>query len=86
MEIAPSLYPSSYTPSASLSTLLDKVLSSHLVSELSSDLKSGEETLQNAALEIARAMKRSLNGSRLIQYVDLPEKWRNNPFVKGGYR
>ncbi|KAH9892627.1 HlyIII-domain-containing protein [Cubamyces lactineus] len=86
MEIAPSLYLSSYTPSASLSTLLDKVLSSHLVSEISSDLKSGEETLEKAALEIARAMKRSLNGSRLIQYVDLPEKWRNNPFVEGGYR
>ncbi|KAI0630404.1 HlyIII-domain-containing protein [Trametes polyzona] len=86
MDIAPSLYISSYAPSASLSTLLDRVLSSHLVSEISSDLKSGEETLEKAALEIARAMKRSLNGSRLIQYVDLPEKWRNNPFVKGGYR
>ncbi|KAI0775772.1 HlyIII-domain-containing protein [Trametes elegans] len=86
MELAPSLYISSYGPSASLSTLLDKVLSSHLVAEISSDLKSGEETLEKAALEIARAMKRSLNGSQLIQYVDLPEKWRNNPFVKGGYR
>ncbi|KAL7281654.1 hypothetical protein ACG7TL_004971 [Trametes sanguinea] len=86
MEVAPSLYLSSYAPSASLHTLLDKVLSSHLVSEISSDLRSGEETLEKAALEIARAMKRSLNGSRLIQYVDLPEKWRNNPFVKGGYR
>ncbi|KAI0645744.1 HlyIII-domain-containing protein [Trametes meyenii] len=73
-------------PSPFLSELLDKVLSSRMVSEISSDFKSGEESLEKTALEIARAMKRSLNGSRLIQYVDLPEKWRNNPFVKGGYR
>ncbi|KAI8992976.1 HlyIII-domain-containing protein [Trametes punicea] len=86
MEATPSLYLSSYTPSATLSTLLESILSSHLVSEISSDLRSGEETLEKAALDIARAIKRSLNGSRLIQYVDLPEKWRNNPFVKGGYR
>lgn len=86
MDLTQSLYISTYAPSASLSTLLDRVLSSHFVSEISSDLKSGEETLEKAALEITRAMKRSLNGSRLIQYVDLPEKWRNNPFVKGGYR
>ncbi|KAL1942858.1 hypothetical protein VTO73DRAFT_5098 [Trametes versicolor] len=86
MDLTQSLYISTYAPSASLSTLLDRVLSSHFVSEISSDFKSGEETLEKAALEITRAMKRSLNGSRLIQYVDLPEKWRNNPFVKGGYR
>ncbi|KAI0823694.1 putative G-protein coupled receptor [Trametes gibbosa] len=86
MDLVPSQYLSTYAPSASLSTLLDRILSSHLVSEISSDLKSGEETLEKAALEIARAMQRSLNGSQLIQYVDLPEKWRNNPFVQGGYR
>ena len=83
---APSMYLSTFAPSATLSTLLDKVLSSHFVADISSDLRSGEETLEKAALEIARAMKRSLNGSRLIQYVDLPEQWRNNHFVKGGYR
>lgn len=82
MEHASSTYLLSFAPSATLSTLLDNVLSSPLVSEISSDLRSGEE----AALEIAQAMRRSLNGSRLIQYVDLPERWRNNPFVKGGYR
>ncbi|RDX47877.1 HlyIII-domain-containing protein [Lentinus brumalis] len=85
-EFPSSVYLSSFAPSATLSTLLEKVMSSHLVADLSSDLRSGEETLEKAAIEIARAMKRSLNGSRLIQYVDLPQKWRNNPFVKGGYR
>ena len=76
------MYLSTLASSATLSTLLP----SHLVADISSDLRSSEETLEKAALEIARAMKRSLNGSRLIQYVDLPEQWRNNPFVKGGYR
>ncbi|KAH9858660.1 hemolysin-III related-domain-containing protein [Lenzites betulinus] len=86
MDLAPSQYLSSYAPSASLLILLDRISSSHLMSEISSDLKSGEESIEKAALEIARAMGRSLNGSRLIQYVDLPERWRNNPFVQGGYR
>lgn len=86
MEQASCTYLSSFEPSASLSTLLDKILSSHFVADISSDLRSGEERLEKAALEITAAMKRSLNGSRLIQYVDLPEQWRNNPFVKGGYR
>ena len=86
MELPSSTYLPSFAPSATLSALLDKVLSSHLVADISSDLQRGEESLEQAALEIARAMKRSLNGYRLIQYVDLPEKWRNNPFVEGGYR
>ncbi|KAI0675346.1 HlyIII-domain-containing protein [Trametes maxima] len=86
MELSPRWCVASCAPSPSLAALLDKVLSSRMVSEISSDIKNGEESLEKAALEIARAMKRSLNGSRLIQYVDLPEKWRNNPFVKGGYR
>lgn len=75
-----------FAPSATLSGLLDKVLSSDLITELSSDIREGEDMLEKAAVEIARAVKQSLNGSRLIQYVDLPEKWRNNPFVEHGYR
>ncbi len=86
MELASSMYLSSFAPSATLSTLLDKVLSSHLVADISSALQRGEESLEMAALDIARAMKRSLNGSRLIQYVDLPKQWRNNQFVQDGYR
>ncbi|KAG2045925.1 hypothetical protein BDR06DRAFT_985718 [Suillus hirtellus] len=42
--------------------------------------------IEVAAKEIARAVKQSFQGSQLIQYVDLPPKWRNNPFVLGGYR
>ncbi|TFY50255.1 hypothetical protein EVJ58_g11124 [Rhodofomes roseus] len=62
--------------------MYDKVASSDFVAELSSDIREGERI----ACEIARAAKQSLNGSRLIQYADLPYQWRNNPFVKHGYR
>ncbi|KAH9942412.1 putative G-protein coupled receptor [Epithele typhae] len=77
------LAPAPFPPSATLSSLLDKVLSSDLLAEISSDIRSGEETLEKAAIEVARAMKRSLDGLRLIEYVDLPEQWRNNQFVQG---
>ncbi|KAL4242671.1 hypothetical protein ABKN59_011579 [Abortiporus biennis] len=73
-------------PSTSVYDLIDKALTSELFLELSADIRGGEEKLENAAREIARAMARSLDGSRLIHYMDLPEMWRNNPFVTRGYR
>ena len=73
-------------PHASLSELLEKVLSSDLVAGMSSDIRGGEDMLEKAAVEVARAVRRSLNGSQLIHYMDLPEKWRNNRFVARGYR
>lgn len=73
-------------PHATLSELLDKVMTSELVSAMSSDMRGGEDMLEKAAVEVASAVRRSLNGSRLIHYVDLPEKWRNNRFVARGYR
>jgi adiponectin receptor len=73
-------------PHATLSELLERFLSSDLVSGMSSDIRGGEDMLEKAALEVGRAVRRSLDGSRLIHYVDLPEKWRNNRFVTGGYR
>ncbi|EAU91108.1 hypothetical protein CC1G_03276 [Coprinopsis cinerea okayama7 len=38
------------------------------------------------ALEIKRAVQRSLHGVHLISYHDLPHDWKNNPFVVHGYR
>ena len=73
-------------PHASLGEMLERVLSSDLVAGMSSDIRGGEDMLEKAALEVARAVRRSLNGSKLIHYMDLPEKWRNNRFVARGYR
>jgi len=81
--------PSSLAPSTMLSDLLDGLLSSDLLSDL---LKSAPEQLfeenvfEKTAEEIARAVKRSLQGVRLITSADLPQPWRNNPFVLDGYR
>ncbi|KAG2113336.1 hemolysin-III related-domain-containing protein [Suillus cothurnatus] len=71
---------------ASLSGLIDSIMSSELITELSDDVTEAEAMIEVAARDIARAVKESFQGSRLIKYVDLPPKWRNNPFVLGGYR
>ncbi|OCH87050.1 HlyIII-domain-containing protein [Obba rivulosa] len=86
MDIPHALSKAAFSPNATVSALLERVRASALVSEISSEIRHGEDKLEEAALEIARAVKRSLYGSQLIQYVDLPEQWRNNPFVTGGYR
>lgn len=51
-----------------------------------SGLSGGDDELAEAEAEIARALEKSCNGSRLIEYSDLPEAWQGNPFVTGGYR
>ncbi len=73
-------------PSAAVFDLIDKVLASDFVAELSSEIREGGDILEGAAAEVTKAVKRSLDGARLIHYMDLPEKWRNNPFVTRGYR
>lgn len=73
-------------PSKTVFDLIDNVLASDFVAELSSDIRDGEDMLEKAATELARAMRQSLNGARLIHYMDLPEQWRNNRFVTRGYR
>ncbi|KAI0072510.1 HlyIII-domain-containing protein [Panus rudis PR-1116 ss-1] len=66
--------------------LIDKVLTSEFLEEVSAEIREGEDLLEKAAVEISRAVQASLNGSRLIHYMDLPDKWKNNPFVLRGYR
>ncbi|KAJ3556335.1 hypothetical protein NM688_g2086 [Phlebia brevispora] len=81
--------PDVLTPSATLSALLDRVLNSELLlamSDTSPDIRGGEDMLEKAAFDVARAVRHSLHGARLIKYADLPERWRNNHFVSGGYR
>ena len=78
---------SSIAPSSVLSDFLETLHSSELLSDIvNADVKEAEDLLERAANEVARAVKRSLHGSRLIDYVDLPELWRNNPYVVKGYR
>lgn len=73
-------------PHSSLSEMLDRFRASELVTAVSADIKEGEDMLERAAMEVAKAVRRSVDGSRLIHYADLPEQWRNNRFVSRGYR
>ena len=76
--------------SAMLSDLLDALLSSEVVTDILNStpeiIEEGEEMLEKAAHEVAGAIRRSLDGDRLIKYHELPHQWRNNPFVIQGYR
>ncbi|ESK94812.1 izh family channel protein [Moniliophthora roreri MCA 2997] len=80
-----------------LHDLVDSLLSSELVTDilnsapdkglkLKESLKESEEMLERAAKEVAYAVKRSFEGVKLISYSDLPQEWKNNPFVTQGYR
>jgi adiponectin receptor len=72
----------SLSGSKHLSGLFESFMSSELVAELTDDVNEVEDI----ARDIALAVKQSLQGSKLIHYVDLPPQWRNNRFVTRGYR
>ncbi len=72
--------------SASVSDLLDKVLSSDYVPDVLHRVDGQESKFEKAAREMSDALRQSVNGARLVTYMDLPVEWRNNPFVSRGYR
>jgi adiponectin receptor len=89
LEFSTALAIPSLAPSTALYDLLDSLLSSDILAELlppPSRVIEGEIMLERAARDISEALKRSFEGSRLIKYMDLPQQWRNNPFVTQGYR
>lgn len=71
---------------SSFAHLFDAVMSSDLMTELKDDMDEAEDMLERAKSEVSAAIKRSLEGSKLIEYYHLPEQWRNNAFVTTGYR
>ncbi|PFH46188.1 hypothetical protein AMATHDRAFT_8127 [Amanita thiersii Skay4041] len=85
VEVQAGLSTTSLAPNTLLSDLLEALLASEVVSEVIEDVIEGEELFEKAALEVANAVKRSFQGVRLIRYSDLPQPWRNNPFVTHGY-
>lgn len=87
LQVPSSMTLPTFAPNSALSDLVDKLLKADLVPEaLRPSVEEAEDRLSRAAKEVAMAVKRSLHGSQLIKYVDLPEQWRNNPFVTHGYR
>jgi len=73
-----------------LRDVLDALSSSDLVTELTAiTVETEEQTdvlIEKFAYEVGKALNHSLEGMRLITYQDLPEPWKNNPFVTRGYR
>ena len=78
----------SFPSTTKLSELIDTMMASdrlHAVLRAPS-MSWTEDALGRAAMEVARAIERSVHGAKLITYGDLPTEWRNNPFVTHGYR
>ncbi|KAG8861741.1 hypothetical protein FRB96_002699 [Tulasnella sp. 330] len=50
------------------------------------DSEDDTKRIDERALEIAHAIKLSGNGTRLIRFIDLPTKWKNNEYMVTGYR
>jgi len=73
-----------------LRDVLDALSSSDLVAELTAITVETEEQIdvliEKVAYDVGKALKHSLEGMSLITYQDLPEAWKNNPFVTRGYR
>ncbi|KAF8971121.1 hemolysin-III related-domain-containing protein [Flammula alnicola] len=81
----------SFVPNSVLFDLLDSLLNSDVIADILNSkpadvICEGEDMLERAAYEVASAVKHSFQGVRLIKYSDLPQQWRNNPFVTHGYR
>jgi adiponectin receptor len=77
----------SFHPIQFLSDLCDRLSSFELQDVLHAPvIEQTEEKISKAAREISNAVQLSLHGSRLISYDNLPEEWRNNPFITHGYR
>ena len=71
---------------ATLSQLLDRLLSSNLVPSVLHRVDGNDSPFEKAARDMSKALKKSLDGSQLVHYTDLPGEWRNNPWVVSGYR
>lgn len=84
-ERCPLLLPSLPTASCT-SALLDRFLASDFAPAVLHRENGQASTLEKAASEMKTTLKKSLDGSKLVTYVDLPMQWRNNPWVNSGYR
>ena len=65
---------------------LHDLLSSELIGDVQASAERAQTQTECTATQVMSALKKSLYGRKLISYHDLPEKWRNNEWVHGGYR
>lgn len=89
MEFPSTLGASALSSPTLIYDILDALLSSELVVDLlntTPTIENAEDMIGRASKDVANAVRRSLQGVRLIQYSDLPHAWKNNCFVTNGYR
>ncbi|KZV95032.1 HlyIII-domain-containing protein [Exidia glandulosa HHB12029] len=69
-----------------LRELLDRVSASDFFDDFRESAKEQEAMVLTTAGQIVRALHSSGQGARHISYDELPDLWKNNEFVQGGYR
>ena len=73
-------------PHATVHELIDLVLAPKFVDPIAHAKQGGGAPPEKAAAEIVQALGLSKDGAELIEYEQLPEAWKSNPFVTQGYR
>lgn len=66
--------------------LLADLLQEDTEEAIQADMEKEKAVVESTHAEVARALEKSESGRRLIEYEDLPRKWRNNQHVRYGYR
>lgn len=70
---------------ATVHELIDLALAPKFVDPIAHG-KDGKDASRLAEAEIQQALRLTKNGARLIDYEELPDAWKSNPFVTQGYR
>ncbi|KAF7782204.1 hypothetical protein Agabi119p4_1580 [Agaricus bisporus var. burnettii] len=79
--------PSPFVQGSLLREFLDALSSTDLAVQVTEDeAKLVGEINEKVTRDVVAAVNNSLEGTRLITYDDLPQPWKNNPYVKQGYR
>lgn len=73
-------------PKDLLADLLERLRASELARDVRDSVAETAAHAEDTLRDVAAAMKLAAGGNKLIQYVDLPDDWRNNPWITHGYR
>lgn len=78
--------PSGISPPKIVTDILADLLQEDTEEAIQEDIQKEKEAVETMHSQVLRALERSNHGRRLIEYDDLPMKWKNNEFVRHGYR
>lgn len=78
--------PNGILPPKIVTDILADLLEEDTEEAIQADIQKEKEAVETMHGQILRALEKSNHGRRLINFDDLPMRWRNNEFVHRGYR